>query len=271
MLKLPPGSFVKGTDEYLVDVCPSCNKTKHFYWNIKKQVGICHSCKYTISGYKAFKAAFDEDIDTHLAEYPITLDVGKYPKLSTLFLGNAWDFPEGQKFLRSRFVTEQVARKAPILFRDKCLCIEIDPVSPEFESAVLYRSPTGWPSKFISEKGTRKAFYCYGLRHIAAEFRTPLIVEGAFDLLTPDLLGYGIALLGTSCSDAVLAFLHRRFDFLTVWLDPDEAGLIAKSVLAKKFEEWNIKHRFLEIPKEPKVFYAGHPLISKLKAHLHTI
>ena len=36
---------VSGTDEKVI-VCPSCGKDNHFYFNVKKNLGICHRCRW---------------------------------------------------------------------------------------------------------------------------------------------------------------------------------------------------------------------------------
>jgi len=36
---------VSGTDEKII-VCPSCGKDNHFYFNVRKNLGICHRCRW---------------------------------------------------------------------------------------------------------------------------------------------------------------------------------------------------------------------------------
>lgn len=51
---------VYGTDEKIF-VCPVCGKDDHFYFNIKKNVGICHRCKWEANAVAFLMAVLNLD------------------------------------------------------------------------------------------------------------------------------------------------------------------------------------------------------------------
>jgi len=56
---------VSGTDERII-VCPSCGRNDHFYYNIKKNLGICHRCKWECNAVALIMAVLNLGRDAAL-------------------------------------------------------------------------------------------------------------------------------------------------------------------------------------------------------------
>lgn len=257
---LPKGRFVPSSpDEYLT-ICPLCGREK-FYWNVKKTVGICHRCKITVNGHNKFKELFKDELPS-------------YTKFQTRSLHNPLDiypadaYARPTSFLAERLVSPERIRKMGILYSphtDK-LYIEVTPVSPEYPPVLWERSlPRG---KWISPPGVKKRNYVYGLNYIPPGRRRLVLVEGIFDVITPELEGYAVALLGTTLYPPLLAWLlFNNIDSVLLWLDPDEAGRTAEYEISRQLEYNGIRAEFLDPPPrvEPGDMGKRHYLIERAK------
>ena len=59
---------VPGTDERIMS-CPSCGRDDHFYYNIKKNLGMCQKCKWECNAVAFLMAALSMGRDAALALY----------------------------------------------------------------------------------------------------------------------------------------------------------------------------------------------------------
>jgi len=53
-------------DKEILMTCPSCDKEDHFYYNVKKNLGICHRCKWACNAVAFLMAVFDINVDVAL-------------------------------------------------------------------------------------------------------------------------------------------------------------------------------------------------------------
>lgn len=261
---LPPGEYVSG-GEYLVDRCPSCGKYKHFYFNPSRTLvlkdgtkvtgfGWCHVCNYKVIGWAHFKKVFAGD----LKYTPPPQDVVRVVRETRISKpeewSNAWDHPRSRALMLERRVPEILVRRVPVGFveEEDAVVVEIDPVTKELPPRTIYRRLSGNLQKWVSLPGTAMANYGFGLRHVKKCLNSVVVLEGTFDLLSSGLLGYGIALLGTSMNDSWAAWMKSRFRAVVIWLDPDDAGEAGSSKISSRLTKWGILHKTIRHPVEPK-------------------
>lgn len=111
----------------------------------------------------------------------------------------------------------------------------------------------------------RKAHYAFGHEVIPEESRNVILVEGVFDVLSPGLYGYAMALLGVHLSGTQLAYLVNRFDEFLVWLDPDKPGQLAAHKICKRLNLYGKQAVVFNPGVEPGDMGPRHPIIQELK------
>lgn len=271
MVELPNGHF-ESADEYLCDECPQCRKYRHFYWNVVKHKGICHSCDLRVYSLEDFRKLFALT-EFDLADGPAFDPKGDPFTLQRdpLFWTNAWDVPKARMVLIGRRITEEVARQVPIgcVHGDKLL-ISVDSIESNLPRGIWYRGVKGWPSKWISLPNTQASCYAFGLSFIPPERKTVLIVEGIYDVLSTGLLGHAIAILGTKMQWQWPYYLRKRGWKVVIWLDPDRAGLAASPKLLRFLQTAGISAMDLtpQAQCEPGDLYPEHPDIVRLREQL---
>jgi hypothetical protein len=293
-LRLPPGNYVttgkNAGIEYLFDECPQCRKGKHFFWSTEKNQGHCKSCHFKIYSIKQLIKIYGDA--GYYYTTPPWLQKDRDPDASPIrhyssWDVNAWDNERSRNFLISRRVSEEVSRQVPLYYvaEKDALCLTIDPISEDYEKDItLWRGVGGYPPKFIPVGGhanrpTLMSLYGFGLRHVPPGRRAIALFEGAFDVLTTGLLGWAIALLGTSFDKNWMAYL-TKFDYIVVWLDPDKAGMGARDKLLPQLKSWGIKYFDLTkqsdkkglqtggLDSEPGDFFPQHKYVLTVKKHL---
>lgn len=268
---LPPGNYLPGGQEYLVDECPSCGKRKHFYFNLDKKVGWCHVCHFRIRGHKEFMEAFGGSLETRRAS-PVVIEGDRQGILgrSAYWTDNAWDNDEARIFLISRKVTEIQSREIPIQYveQERAITVPIDSVSPEFATSYIYRRFSLAGSKWMVLPGVDKGHYGFGLKFLDNSLEKIVLFEGTFDLLATGMLGVGAAILGTNVNEAWLVWLKRRYSEVILWLDPDEAGISAAGKLKKRMSAWGIKASIYQHSQDPKNLNPYHPAVQFLRGYI---
>lgn len=230
------GKFVGGS-EYLTE-CPHCNKQK-LYYNTVKQVGWCHTCE---------RVFFERD--------GIFVDSGVEPVRGTRLPAGvsqlAWMHPEARTYLEGRNVTGLQAVTVGIEYfpEAKTIRIPITAPSPEFPTAWMKRRIDG-PGWYY-EGGPDKKPYSFGHEAIAKTGRRScVLVEGCFDVLSPDFTGYALALLGTRLYDLTLVWLEENTDFVGIWLDPGEKELEKAKYIKRELDNVGIRNLILQFKQEP--------------------
>lgn len=261
---LPPGEYTSG-GEYLVEYCPSCGKKKHFYFNPTRTLvlkngdtvtgfGWCHVCQFKIIGWAHFKKVFADDLKytppPAMTERVVRDTRVCHPEQ----WDNAWDHPRSRHILMSRRIPESLARSVPLGYveEEDSLTVEIDSPTPELPSRILYRRLSGSIQKWIPLAGTPMANYGFGIRHLHKSLRAIVLVEGAFDILSSGLCGYGVALLGTSINDTWASWIKHNFKAVAIWMDPDDAGKTGARKIGKRMDNWGIRYKIISHPVDPK-------------------
>src|SRR5690606_17906317 len=79
--------------------------------------------------------------------------------------------------------------------------------------------------KYLNSDGMSKGNYLFGLDHLPFDAREIVLVEGPLDAMWLYQHGYpGVAILGSSLSQAQVEIIKRRFWRVTIAFDGDRAG-----------------------------------------------
>lgn len=271
-LMLPPGVYVAGSKEYLIDECPNCGKHRHFYWNLDKKVGWCHVCQFRIVGVKQFLKAFSDSLEDRSGPSLVRQEGDRLGVLGrpAFWTNCAWDHPPARNFLITRKVTEEQARQIPISYveSEDSITVQIDSITPEFGESVIYRRFNLPGAKWLVLPGTDRSQYGFGIRHLRPGQKRIVLFEGTFDLLATGMLGCAIAILGTSLNDSWMAWLRKRGFEVVLWLDPDAAGERGAQKLKSRLRTWEIPCRTYKHPVDPKLLGSEHPAVLHLKSYL---
>lgn len=202
-------------------VCPDCPAEKSgkpkLYFNTIKGVGWCHRCH---------KTWFARDGILVEPGFDYSLQGERYTYGETTL---AVSVKEAREYLEGRGVSTLQMVQLGIEYRDNQLYFPITSPSPDILPAWMKRGTNkddGWYFE-----GEDKKNYCFGLEAVRDSGRKScVLVEGIFDVLTPGLHGYAIALLGTRLHDLLTTWLEMFVETVYVWLDPG----VQESYKAKK-------------------------------------
>lgn len=165
----------------------------------------------------------------------------------------------------SRWVTEELSLTSRISYSESSdeIWIPIHPLCSPYPMAWMRRNIEygGWRAS----DGMRKAHYAFGHEAIPMDRRNVVLVEGIFDVLSPGLHGYSLALLGVHLSGTQLAYLVNRFDSFLVWMDPDKPGQVAASKIVRKLELYGKTAVVFNPGVEPGDMGPRHPIPRELK------
>jgi hypothetical protein len=222
---LPPGSWLGSNHEYIFDNCPFCDKEKHFYWNVDRNMGQCKVCGNVLLGLNALTDLALGDSVIRPAEAQARRREVRGVEVM------AWlDFPT-QRYLLSKGVSRLQCKRFGIVVdvaRGR-LRIPVDPLSPEFPAADLVRHYKFRESKWIPEKGTNKMNYGWNLGVLRR--KAVLVCEGIYDVLSTQMEDYGLAVLGSDFNSSFFTAFQNHTLFM--WLDWDEAGWKGAAKLKK--------------------------------------
>lgn len=237
--------------------CPKCGRADKLYVNDMKRVGFCHYCH---EGWN--RQALEEQglLSNRKRDTSYTRSIVGPPALES-----AWVHRASREYLQSRAVSEQ---DAPNIF--------YDPIGRRLYFRIWSPSsdlPRSWHTRGLSKEdgwrvfsGTDKQHYLYGTRDVRPS--RVVVVEGIFDQLR---FGSGaVALMGTYVSPTHMAYL-RQFSEITLWLDPDEAGITATEDLKKRLAALSrppVVRVVSSFDAEPGDLSPTHPAITLLKRWL---
>jgi hypothetical protein len=184
------------------------------------------------------------------------------------------DLPEaGIEFLGGRSVSSIERFKWDPVSKE--LVVQIDPWSEEFPVEFLRRRILQPGSKWVHYKGVNTLEYGFGLRDHFSE--VVVIVEGIFDVITPQLLGIAVANLGTNVGRNMATWVFsKRPKKCIVWLDPDEAGIRGTAKVADALTSWGIcptiyspepykNLPWVKVDKEPGDCESDDPLVASIR------
>jgi Toprim-like len=129
-------------------------------------------------------------------------------------------------------------------------------VLPVFDSGRLVY----WQARSIDGREPKYLGAAIDKRHIVAAYG-----EGQASVLTEDILsafrvgqvGRGVAMLGTSLTDKVLARLIAERRPVVIWLDPDAAGREAARHIKRRLSLVGLKHSQIRSRRDPKLLSKG--------------
>lgn len=281
---LPPGRF-DTAGEYVCRICPACGGIDKLYWNPRLALGYCFGAKPVVCHIRV--VGWQQFIDLHNGNLTSISRVerragevasGGELEMRSLWVHHAWDSPIAHQFLTSpeRRISELIARFLPIwhLPALKLIAVDLDPVSPEFPPAFVYRPEDG-KNKWMALPTVRMANYCFGLQAWAREPSPILVVcEGVFDVLSTGLYSKAIAVMGSKLRTPLACWLnlaYRNKPFIAItWTDADRPGEVADKQFAAALKGWGIPSISLRTPKDPKWYSPDetrHLIAARLAQH----
>ena len=272
MYFLPEGEWTN-SGEYRCSACPICDKDK-FFFNPDSELGHCKNSacelnEHGIFGFGKLKSLYGNAASAHTQRINRAGSGRKTSReakgLDTpgLRVKHAWDNELGREFLESRGVKETVSRALPIWWNDAkaAMVVDIEPVSPEYPAAILYRMLTVPNHKWIPTEGTDKQHYIWGYKfwktknqELKQDGKQPfvILVEGIMDIVSSGLLGHSIAMLGSEISSSVALFLANLKCPIYLWSDPDEAGKKAHKKVSSTLLSWGVECVILDGEKDSR-------------------
>jgi hypothetical protein len=217
-MSLPPGRWVtQGEWEFRCFSCPSHKEPKG-YFNCEKGVGHCKRCGtlYTWKDFGGDQGTLKRLLDTQQGPRQWADSTG---------LLMPWEDSECVAYLRQRRVPQHLWWHLSYLPSTKEIYIPIyniaGPGAPSFTRRRI--DQPGW--RVVGGMSTDNYVFYTG---IPEKPRCMVLVEGPFDVLTPDWEEdiLAVALLGTILSEEKLAWICSllKVPLTIIWLDPDKAG-----------------------------------------------
>lgn len=233
--------------------CPKC-KQKSFLWNKEKQIGWCFFCEEAI--YQPPPGLCITPGRWRIKERRVK-STEAYTPDKELNLQSV--FPEGptRKYLYKREITTEMLyglEKNKEGLRTDGFGRIFFPVcspSPEFKQGWIYREIEHKGYFSVPGLKKKKGGYVFGLQGLDPANKGILLVEGPFDVLTPELYHYAVALLGTNLWDTTMFWLRKLHKKVFLWLDPDEAGIGKTKVIAERLRIYDIPTEIIDHPDEP--------------------
>lgn len=219
-------------------LCPNCGKDNLWY-NSTRGRGQCFTCpgnsrsgNLTYSAQQ-LKLKFEGLDPSGLDEALMDLIVN--PRKKREVVQYAW-----QEHWSAKWYLEKVRRCSPEIIQaaniwydsdtDK-VCIPIqrilpgpEPDTPPYMCRVADPDVSGW---MVQPREVNKDNYWFNPTGIDNPGHI-VLVEGIFDVLTPELLGNAIALLGTKLYEDACHWLLERCPKVVIWMDEDGPGQKAK-------------------------------------------
>jgi len=202
-------------DEVVLNPCPGCGDTHHFYFNVRKGLGYCFKCGFAANIFqlkKRFKREVIEDREPVKESAP-TFKISLPSMVRNADLIN---------YMQSRFVPLKRIRDYQIglctrgLYRDRviipvCECGRI--------AGFVARSVNGAKRKYLYPKGFKVKQFLFNYENVAPE-REIILVEGVFDVLRHPY--QTLALFGKTISKVqIKKVLQKKPSRVYVCLDPD--------------------------------------------------
>lgn len=259
-IALPVGGEYAASTEYLTD-CPKCGKEKKFSFNYVTKIGRCFVCGVGAGNYKRYRELHSDCVFEVAPAVALRVDGEKeYPPLD---LTDYYFYEEARQYLTQRRVVGGYGIKySP---SRKSLYIPLTPCCESLEPAWQTRKLYG-SSFWRNLKGTKVGCYVYGT---PGKSNKAVVVEGVFDVLTPQLYGLGgHALLGSKISDEQCCFLANHYTDVLLWLDPDKAGYLGTISIKRKLEDWGLRVGVKTTPLDPGSYHNA-PWLQKLRGELN--
>ena len=232
-MKLPRGGvWAAGKREYIIP-CPRC--TKKFSWSLTKTAGQCFSCKFVINGIAEFYKYFP--VDEGGVEFQAPAPQTRYPD-DNEFLP-AFERNEAATYLMGRGVSKEVAEHVGILATSSRIYVPCYSPFGGKQPMMMSRSILPGQKGWMAPTGVDKSKYWFwqGIRH-----RCLILVEGIFDVLTPGLNGFAVALLGSKLgADLEVNISRIPLNKVLLWLDPDEPGVLASKRILGQLRAYGLQ------------------------------
>ena len=264
---LPDGGRFDGKGEYVTD-CPSCGGRNKFYWNPTRRLGHCFGwgCDTgSVVGQHAFEALFggaDRYGPAVIAIPPrVIATVHVDPVRNTTQTTSAWAFPASRAFLsgplpKGRALQERQVTEVPLCGDGKRIWVTLDPISSGYDPVAFQRPADGSGKWLPPRAGINRAAYAFGLKKwLQSGCNHIVLCEGVFDVLSPDLYGYAVAVMGSTFPDALSELLANRAGrSVTAWYWPDDdpAGYSGAEKALTSLKGWAVPCAMVGVGKDPK-------------------
>jgi len=205
-------------DELVLNPCPGCGDTHHFYFNVKKGVGHCFKCGYAANifqlqkGFKrseGFKGELEPETKPSVSIHKI--NIPPVVRNSTLI-----NYFQSRLIPLERIKDYQIGLCTFGLFRDRVVV----PVCEAGEIVgFVARSVNGAKRKYLYPKGFKVKSFLFNYENVSPN-KEIILVEGVFDVLRHPR--QTLALFGKTISKAqIKKVLQKKPSRVYVCLDPD--------------------------------------------------
>lgn len=239
--------------------CPYCGSLSYFF-NTEKKVGHCKK-----GG--SLKCADQAPIFTPPIELEDTPNVIKttcdivrlaeYNIIQKEIYVVHRDIPESQpayKYLKKRRVLDYDISNAELRYNKASgdLLFPIEPCVEIYPDAYIKRKvfPEVGASYISDSVPKKKGGYLFGKHSLIPGNAGIILVEGVFDVLSPHLLGYAVALMGTQLFLSQAIWLKNNYKNIIIWLDPD-AVIAAKTIQTKLIDDYGFDNSNVTVFEHP--------------------
>lgn len=239
------GIIVGSKKDQLLTICPKCRKKK-FYFGLDSGRSQCKSVACGIKYASIYSLGkFIRDI----AYKPYLLAMSKTSGDIDPWAGEteealpAWEVPKAKCYLIHRNVGKELCESANIWAMQKSGTL-IFPLHNFFSGGTTpYYRFLGGQLRWIGESGFERIHHCYGGADVLSKgYKSCILVEGIFDVLTTGLSGVAIATLGAEYSLFLMAFLSNHFEKIYHLPDNDEAGKASVRKLSKLCKAYGLPY-----------------------------
>ncbi len=229
------GNFqISGTEIKTDCPNPGCRKPRgHFYFNILTNQSWCHICGYSPSIYELLHKKKIVDYSNNITEFTkLKSPTATLPEDFKLITKD----DIGYRYLRGRNITDEQIKKyeigvAPSTYKN----FIIIPIKNAGILELFIIHEKGYNLTPWNNWSIKKGNVLFNLDE-ASQYRTAIIMEAAFDVLSTQM-NNGIALLTSYITDHQVMRLAKIFQNFLVWLDPDTWEKIAGNKECTKIEK----------------------------------
>lgn len=199
--------------------CPKCGG--NFSWNTLKKIGFCFKCSHVIRS----QSQFDTQVGVEAPKEYRGLQIAEYRDKSSwvpaMQSQRAMEYLKHRGVWRSSTIEDIDVRYSP---QTDEICFPICSPHPHMPREWVRRNITG--KGWFTDRIDKEHYWFCPPDYIPSEHDRFVLVEGVFDLLSPNLWGCGAALLGSNLSNSLLKFLiFNAPKELVIWFDADETGI----------------------------------------------
>lgn len=257
MMTLPDGATQVSSTEWQVP-CPWCAEPRAFI-NPYRGMGHCKraACGWSRTNKKGIYEDYGMPADEDAWEGALLHEAPHKERSGfaiTSGLRDPYNYPRPKEFLRNRGITHAQITRSGIQYAPKTnqLVAKVLCYSTDLPPEQLVRYPSDKCKWIPQHKGIDLNDYCFGLDRIKADNKGLILVEGIFDMVVTDLIGYAVALCGTNKLTKSALLRLSKWKRILIWTDPDDAGEKFRNTATRSLESigCQVRHLRLDDPKK---------------------